>query len=61
MKELATKMEELTSALSSVTKSQIELKQAVANARVKAEELSALMDKIINQPHIQINEYEIDN
>jgi hypothetical protein len=55
------KMRELLSALANVCKKQQEYHQAIALAREKSEELSTLTKLITKQPHIQIDDYEIDN
>lgn len=61
MNEYDKKIEELFSSLHKVTQKRLEYIKAVSEARKKSEELSTLISLIIKQPHIQINDYEIDN
>jgi len=61
MNQYDTKVMELLSALAFVNEKRLEYQQAVSQAREKSEELSTLTKKIIQQPHIHIDDYEIDN
>lgn len=61
MKNLNKKIVELAESLCLVRKKQEEYRQAVSLAREKSEELCALTKLILDQPHISIDEYEIDN
>ena len=61
MNEYDTKLQELLLALANASEKRLEYQQAVSQAREKSEELSTLTKKFIQQPHIQIDDYEIDN
>jgi hypothetical protein len=54
-------MGELVEALRQVRQKQFEYRQAVSQAREKSEELCTLTKLVLEQPHISIEEYEIDN
>lgn len=61
MNEYDERVKNLLAALQNVNKKRLEYLKAVSYAKEKSEELSTLTNKIIKQPHIQIDEYEIDN
>jgi len=61
LKNLNEKIGELVEALRQVRQKQLEYRQAISQAREKSEELSALTKLVLEQPHISIEEYEIDN
>ena len=61
MKDYNAKVKELVAALANVYRKQQEYHKAVSLAREKSEELSTLTKTITKQPHIHIDDYEIDN
>jgi hypothetical protein len=61
LKNLNEKIGELAEALRLVKQKQLEYRQAVSKAKEKSEELCALAKLVLEQPHISIEEYEIDN
>jgi len=59
--EIEKTIHELLIALDNLSKVRGLYKRALLTAKEKADELSALSHNLINQPHILLDEYEIDN
>lgn len=61
MKTLNAAMRRAFEKLAAVAQKELELKQAVSEAREAYSELGTYLEEHINKPHIAIREYEIDN
>ena len=61
MKNLNIAMRKAAEKMAAVAQKELELKQAVSEAREAYDELGTYLEEHINKPHIAIGEYEIDN
>jgi len=61
MKKINNEMMNLFAAIKKVSEKRKEYLEAINEARLAGDELTTLCQEIINQPHVIIDDYEIDN
>lgn len=59
--DIQKKLSELFSRLDEVKRARKAYMEAIKAAKIKSEELSFSLQEIIEQPHIEILDYEMDN
>lgn len=59
--EVKRAIEKLKTSIQEVNQAKRQYEKAIATAKVNSDKLSTLLDEIIKQPHIVIDDFELDN